>query len=112
VRNSLTGVVVVLVACLAAVAWAADTQPTPKTGTITSVEAAAKTFVLTRDPILKERPLTFTVDDKTNIYSGREELDVCRGGQGGPRGHGDLHAQRRHAYGHEGGSEYVATLKK
>ena len=62
-RNGLTGVVVVLAACLAAVAWAADTQPAPqtKTGTIKSVDADAKTFVLTRDP----QPMTFTVDDKT-----------------------------------------------
>ena len=64
-RNSLMAVAAVL--CLAAVAWAADTQPAQsqpaqtKTGKIASVDAAAKTFVLTRDP----RPLTFTVDDKT-----------------------------------------------
>lgn len=57
--------IALLLACT--VAFAADTPTAPaaqtKTGTVKSVDAAAKTFVMQRDP----RPLTFTVTDKTVI---------------------------------------------
>jgi hypothetical protein len=53
-----------LVLLIGVACWAAEPAPAQtKTGTIKSVDAAAKTFVLTRDPA----PLTFTVDDKTTF---------------------------------------------
>lgn len=68
-RASWIGLAAVMMVCLATVAWAADAKPAgmkpgePKTGTVKSVDAAAKTFVMVREP----RPLTFTVDDKTTF---------------------------------------------
>jgi hypothetical protein len=57
----------VLISCAAAFAAAPATTTKPATqtkdGTIQSVDADAKSFVLTRDP----RPLTFKVDEKTVI---------------------------------------------
>jgi hypothetical protein len=58
------GVMAALVLLMGVASWAAEPAPAQtKTGTIKSVDAAAKTFVLTRDPA----PLTFTVDDKTTF---------------------------------------------